>query len=159
MTTTSIKHRLQVASAILLVIPALLVITASILKYGLGIGGLFDSIAPTMEKWGIKDPPGFNITSIVVFGPVIALLIAVFAIVKLKLMHSKEKDVFVIEVKNSFVITNFSDRRFTYKDSDVFKDKTLYNKKNFILTNYWDVSGLTSTEEEQQIIAKIENKE
>lgn len=103
MTTTSMRHRLQVASATLLVIPALLVITASILKYGLGMGGLFDSIAPTMEKWGIKDPPGFNITSIVAFGPVIALLIAVFAIVKLKLMHSKEKDVFVIEVKNSFV--------------------------------------------------------
>lgn len=103
MTTTSIKHRLQVASAILLVLPALLVITASILKYGLGIGNLFDSIAPTMEDWGIKDPPGFNITSVVAFGPVIALLIAVFAIVKLKLMRSKEKDVFVIEVKNSFV--------------------------------------------------------
>ena len=103
MTTTSMKHRLQVASAFLLVIPALLVITASVLKYGLGIGGLFDSIAPTMESWGIKDPPGFNITSAVAFGPVIALLIAVFAIVKFQFMHSKEKDVFVIEVKNSFV--------------------------------------------------------
>ncbi len=64
-----------------------------------------------------------------------------------------------IEVKNCFVITSFSNRRFTYKDSDVFKDKTLYNKKNSILTNYWEVSGLTSTEEEQQIIAKIENRE
>ena len=103
MTTTSMKHRLQVASAILLVIPALLVITASVLKYGLGIGGLFDSIAPTMEKWGIKDPPGLNITSAIAFGPVIALLIVVFAIVKFQFMHSKEKDVFVIEVKNSFV--------------------------------------------------------
>ena len=103
MTTTSMKHRLQVASAFLLVIPALLVITASVLKYGLGIGGLFDSIAPTMEKWGIKDPPGFNITSLVAFGPVVALLIAVFAIVKFQFLHLKEKDVFVIEVKNNFV--------------------------------------------------------
>ncbi len=103
MTTTSMKHRLQVASAILLVIPALLVITASVLKYGLGIDGLFDSIAPTMEKWGIKDPPGFNITSVVAFGPAVAFLIALFAIVKFQLMHSKEKDVFVIEVKNSVV--------------------------------------------------------
>ena len=56
-----------------------------------------------------------------------------------------------IEVKNSFVITNFSDKNFTYKDNEVFKDKTLYNKKNSILTNYWDVSGLTSTEEEKKI--------
>ena len=64
-----------------------------------------------------------------------------------------------IEVKNCFVITNFSNKRFTYKDSDVFKDKTLYNKKNSILTNYWEVSGLTSTDEEQQIITRIENRE
>jgi len=64
-----------------------------------------------------------------------------------------------IEVKNCFVITNFSDKNFTFKDSEVFKDKTLYNKKNTILTNYWEVSGLSSTDEEQKIIASIENRE
>ncbi len=61
-----------------------------------------------------------------------------------------------IEVKNYFVITNFSEKKFTYSDNDVFKDKTLYNKKNSILTNYWEVSGLTSTDEEEKIIAQIE---
>lgn len=64
-----------------------------------------------------------------------------------------------LEVKNSFVITNFSDKNFTYKESEVFKDKTLYNKKNTILTNYWDISGLTSTAEEEKIIASFENRE
>ena len=64
-----------------------------------------------------------------------------------------------LEVKNSFVITNFSDKNFTYKESEVFKDKTLYNKKNTILTNYWDISGLTSTAEEKKIIASFENRE
>jgi hypothetical protein len=61
-----------------------------------------------------------------------------------------------IEVKNYFVITNFSNNRFTYKDADVFKDKTLYNKKNTILTSYWDISGLTTTDEEEQIILGLE---
>lgn len=61
-----------------------------------------------------------------------------------------------IEVKNYFVTTGFSNHNFTYKDSEVFKDKTLYNKKNSILTNYWDVSGLTATEEEEAIISSIE---
>ncbi|MDI1317509.1 hypothetical protein [Flavobacterium sp.] len=61
-----------------------------------------------------------------------------------------------IEVKNYFVTTNFSNNNYTYKDSDVFKDKTLYNKKNTILTNYWDVSGLTTTDEEEQIILALE---
>ena len=64
-----------------------------------------------------------------------------------------------IEVKNYFVTTNFSNHNYTYKDSEVFKDKTLYNKKNTILTNYWDVSGLIATDEEQEIILKIEGKE
>lgn len=61
-----------------------------------------------------------------------------------------------IEVKNYFVTTNFSNNNYTYKDSEVFKDKTLYNKKNTILTNYWDVSGLTTTDEEEQIILALE---
>jgi hypothetical protein len=64
-----------------------------------------------------------------------------------------------IEVKNYFVTTNFSNHNYTYKDSEVFKDKTLYNKKNSILTNYWEVSGLTATEEEEEIILKIEARE
>ena len=64
-----------------------------------------------------------------------------------------------IEVKNCFVTTNFSDKNFVYKESDVFKDKTLYNKKNSILTNYWEVSGLTATDEEEEIIKKIEFRE
>lgn len=64
-----------------------------------------------------------------------------------------------IEVKNYFVTTNFSNHNYTYKDSEVFKDKTLYNKKNSILTNYWDVSGLTATDEEEEIILKIEGRQ
>jgi len=60
-----------------------------------------------------------------------------------------------IEVRNNLVTTNFNSQNFTYKESDVFNDKTLFNKKNTILTNYWDVSGLTPTDEELEIINKI----
>lgn len=61
-----------------------------------------------------------------------------------------------IEVKNYFVTTSFSDQKFSFNENDVFKDKTLFNKKNTILSPYWNVSGLTITEEEQEIINKIE---
>jgi hypothetical protein len=61
-----------------------------------------------------------------------------------------------IEIKNYFIINNFSTHNFTYKDSEVFKEKTLYNIKNSILTNYWDFSGLTPTEEEEAIISSLE---
>ncbi len=61
-----------------------------------------------------------------------------------------------IEVRNYFVIANFSEEKFSYKDSDVFKDKALFNKKNVILTDYWNVSGLTATEDEKEIIEQLE---
>jgi len=63
-----------------------------------------------------------------------------------------------IEVRNYFVTTFFSTQNFVYKENEVFKDKTLYNKKNSILTNYWNNSGLTSTEEEEKIIEVIAAK-
>lgn len=63
-----------------------------------------------------------------------------------------------IEVRNYFVTTNFSNQNYSYKESEVFKDKTLYNKKNTILSTYWDVSGLSSTEEEQAIINQLQDR-
>jgi hypothetical protein len=62
------------------------------------------------------------------------------------------------EVRNYFVTTNFSNQNYTYKDSEVFKDKTLYNKKNTILSTYWDISGLAATEEEQAIINQLQDR-
>ena len=82
------------------------------------------------------------------------------------LMSSKEeigfekinkKGTSTIEVRNYFVTTNFSDQKFSFNESDVFKDKTLFNKKNVILSDYWNVSGLTATDEEQAIINAIED--
>ena len=69
-----------------------------------------------------------------------------------------KKNATYIEVKNSFVVTNFSNKFFTHKDTDVFKDQTMFNKSNVIYNNYWDISGLTPTDEEQEIINKIMQK-
>jgi hypothetical protein len=63
-----------------------------------------------------------------------------------------------IQVRNIFITTNFNRQNFTYKESDVFKEKTLFNKKNKILTKYWDLSGFTATDEEKGIINGLEFK-
>jgi len=63
-----------------------------------------------------------------------------------------------IQVRNSFVTTGFNKQNFTYSESDVFKEKSLFNKRNKILTNYWDISGFTATDEEKAIIASLEFK-
>ncbi|RED26493.1 hypothetical protein BD847_0412 [Flavobacterium cutihirudinis] len=63
-----------------------------------------------------------------------------------------------IHVRNSFITTNFNKQNFTYKESDVFKEKSLFNKRNKILTKYWDISGFTATEEEKAIVSSLEFK-
>lgn len=63
-----------------------------------------------------------------------------------------------IEVRNNFITTDFNKQSFTYKESDVFKEKTLFNKNNKILSNYWDLSGFIATDEERAIINKLEYK-
>ncbi len=72
---------------------------------------------------------------------------------------TKKGKVKSIEVRNYFVTNNFSNKNYTYKETDVFKDKTLFNKHNSILTDYWHTSGLTPTEEEEKIIQSIEFRE
>lgn len=70
----------------------------------------------------------------------------------------KDKKVKNIQVRNHFVTTNFNKQKFSYNDSDVFKEKTLFNKRNKILTNYWDISGFTATEEEKVLISALDFK-
>jgi hypothetical protein len=65
--------------------------------------------------------------------------------------HTKD-----IEVRNYFLTTNFSTQHYEYKDTEVYKDKTLYNKADVILTDYWNDSGLTATAEENQIVNYLE---
>ena len=62
-----------------------------------------------------------------------------------------------IEVRNYFVTTNLSTQKYSFSPNDVFKEKTLFNKKNVILSDFWNVSGLTATDEEQGIINSIED--
>lgn len=61
-----------------------------------------------------------------------------------------------IEVKNHIVITDFDKKIFGYSDKNIFKDKSLINKKTSFFTNYWDVeSGFVSTAEEKAVIESL----
>ena len=60
------------------------------------------------------------------------------------------------QVSNEFFTTQFDTQVFSYGDHNVFKEKTLFNKSNKILTNYWDLSGFTATEEERKVIQSLE---
>ena len=61
-----------------------------------------------------------------------------------------------IEVRNNMVITNFDKNIFKYNDNNVFKFKSLINKKTKFFNNFWDIeSGFISTKEEKEIIEKL----
>lgn len=61
-----------------------------------------------------------------------------------------------IEVKNHMVITDFNKKTFEYGDKNVFKDKSLINKRTSFFTNYWDIeSGFVSTADEKAIIERL----
>ena len=61
-----------------------------------------------------------------------------------------------IEVKNHMVITDFNKKTFEYGEKNVFKGKSLINKKTSFFTDYWDIeSGFVSTPEEKAIIERL----
>jgi hypothetical protein len=61
-----------------------------------------------------------------------------------------------IEVKNHMVITDFNKKTFEYGEKNIFKGKSLINKKTSFFTDYWDIeSGFVSTSEEKAIIERL----
>jgi hypothetical protein len=47
-----------------------------------------------------------------------------------------------------------------YEKEDVFKEKSLINKKNAIITEYWETnSGLLLTSEEKKIVDNLQLKD
>ena len=89
--TTQNRHSWLNIVALILIFPALYVILISILKYGLGFNGPFDASAPVLEKWGIKDPVGWNINLLILLGPVAAVLISAFQVLHIQIKISKEQ--------------------------------------------------------------------
>ncbi|MCG2611446.1 carboxypeptidase-like regulatory domain-containing protein [Flavobacterium sp. SM15] len=73
--------------------------------------------------------------------------------------NTKKKETERIEVKNYFVTTQFDKKMVPYDKDDVYKDQSLNNKRNSIITNYWEMdSGLTLTDDERKIIEDLATK-
>ena len=77
--------------SLLLALPTAYFICISILKYEIGIDAPFDSIAPFLERMGIKETPGWNVNLLILFGPVIAFLLTTFQVLKIDWLFTKEQ--------------------------------------------------------------------
>lgn len=62
-----------------------------------------------------------------------------------------------VEVINYLMTTQHSRKFVPYQKDDVFKEKSLINKKNSIITEYWETnSGLLLTKEEKKIVDNLQ---
>lgn len=68
----------------------------------------------------------------------------------------KNKKETKFEVINYLVTTEFRTRIFKYKDNEIFKEKTLLNKHDSVLTEFWEIdSGVLLTNREKDIINNL----
>lgn len=93
MRTITFKNNWLTGLAVLFILPAAYFILIGILSE-FGIDGPLNAIKPLAEKWGIKDGPGFNITSVIVFGPMLAFLLTIFQFMKAGWRFTKEESLF-----------------------------------------------------------------
>ncbi len=77
------------------------------------------------------------------------------------LMVKDKKDVEnKVEIANYLITTQHSRKLVPYEKEDVFKEKSLINKKNAIITEYWETnSGLLLTSEEKKIVDNLQLKD
>ncbi|WP_396199103.1 hypothetical protein [Flavobacterium sp.] len=74
------------------------------------------------------------------------------------LMVKDKKDVEnKVEIANYLITTQHSRKFVPYEKEDVFKEKSLINKKNAIITEYWETnSGLLLTADEKKIVDNLQ---
>ena len=91
METTSRSFNWLNTLALFLVLPATFFILISVLKYNLGIEGPFDTIYPWLERVGIQESLGWNINGLILFGPLLALAIALLQVLGIEWNFTKEQ--------------------------------------------------------------------
>jgi hypothetical protein len=74
------------------------------------------------------------------------------------LMVKDKKDVEnKVEITNYLITTQHSRKFVPYQKEDIFKEKSIINKKNSIITEYWETnSGLLLTTEEKKIVDNLQ---
>ena len=91
MRTTTFKSNWLTVVGLLLVLPTAYFILIGVLSE-IGINGPLEATKPFAEKWGIKDlPGGFNISSLILFGPMLAILLTIFQFLKIEWHLTKEE--------------------------------------------------------------------
>jgi hypothetical protein len=79
-----INRQFALAAGAILLFPAVYFITAAFMHFETNIPGLWKPVDP------LKNQPGWNISLLILFGPVLAFLLNFFSIVKIVGLNGKE---------------------------------------------------------------------
>ena len=105
MKQTISKSNLVTTLGLILAIPTAYFIFISVLKYQFGINDPFDILQPSLERMGINNAIGWNINLLILFGPVLAFLLTVFQVLKIKWEFTQQEFRFQFTIhKNWFPI-------------------------------------------------------
>ncbi len=86
----TINRNAAAAFGVMLAFPTAYFILISLLKYVFGISYLFDTAQPLLERMGIKESLGLNINLLILFGPLIAMLLNLLAVLKIEWFNQKD---------------------------------------------------------------------
>ncbi|MCW3117056.1 MAG: hypothetical protein JWM28_1138 [Chitinophagaceae bacterium] len=86
----------------LLVLPAAYLIIISVLKYNLKIDGPFNASQPFLERLGIKEQLGWNINLLILIGPLLAITLTIFQVLKIEFHFAKEQFHFHIIIQKKW---------------------------------------------------------
>ncbi len=90
MKQTTSRFNWVAVAALLLAFPSAYFIAINILKEGFGVDGPYDAADPLLERVGIKESMGWNINLLILFGPVLAIVLTVFQVLKFQFHFTKQ---------------------------------------------------------------------
>ena len=148
MNTGNLKPAVAFWIGLVLSFPTFYFILVSLLKYVFGMPALFDAIAPSMERWGAKEPLGFNINALILFGPLMALLLNLLVAFHIHLHNQQDQwqvellaqkswgNWFIIFFSSLLLITLFVYAIGENCQCVLYQLKTIKNENNVVQT-FW----------------------
>jgi len=89
-------------AALMLALPSAYFIAINILKEGFGVDGPYDAADPLLQRAGIKESLGWNINLLILFGPVLAIVLTVFQVLKFHFHFTKQDFQLYLSIQKSW---------------------------------------------------------
>ena len=98
-----IKQNGIAIASLLLAFPTAYFLSISVLKYEMGIDAPFDAIAPFLESMGIKERLGWNINLLILLGPLVAFVLSIFQVLRIKFQFTQNHFLFQFILKKKWL--------------------------------------------------------